>query len=410
MAFPRPGLPIPMVYIRGTIRHICDLDGQINLQSKDSVKMAEPLCEYFGECGGCVSQNVDYETQLENKRRQLANAIESEDITVHHGSEYHYRTRVDMVFHPGGLGFRKKGVWHRIVDIDKCVIANEKINLLVSEVRAEFAGADTFDLRRKSGTFRYAVVRAPREDSSISFVLNADSTRLIDARERIKAFAERCSANNVVVTYVRRDTDVSVSDDYFVIKGGDLLEESYLGRRFLHHVQGFFQNNHEMAEALHRHCRGVFESRDTTGRHLLDLYGGVGTFGIINSDLFESVTVVESFGQAIECAEKNIELNGVKNVKALTLDAKRLKNLELPRPLIVITDPPRSGMHPKTIDQLNVLRPELIVYVSCNIRQLGADLPKFKDYRLKSAALFDLFPQTPHAEAVVELVPSDALP
>ena len=369
--------------------------------------MAEPLCIYFGDCGGCTNQNMDYSLQLENKRRQLLNAIKYEDISVHHGREYFYRTRVDMVFHPSGLGFRKKGDWRRLVDIEKCVISNERINTLLAEVRAAFAGADTFDVRRKCGTFRYAVIRAPQEDSSLSFVLNADSTHLLDAREKITAFAEKSSARNVVVTYVHHDSDLSISEDYFVVKGGDLLEESYLGRRFLHHVQGFFQNNYEMAEALHRYCRDIFKSHDTAGHHLLDLYGGVGTFGIINSDLFDKVSVVESFGQAIECAKKNIELNGVTNVTALALDAMRLKNLDLPKPLMVITDPPRSGMHPKTINQLNVLHPDLIVYVSCNIKQLGADLPKFKDYRIKSAALFDLFPQTPHAEAVLELVPVD---
>jgi len=369
--------------------------------------MAEPLCAYFGRCGGCTAQQTDYAAQLDNKRRQLANAIGCEDIRVVHDREYFYRTRVDMIFHPNGLGFRHKGDWRRIEDIDRCVIANEKINEILAEVRASFSGADTFDIRRKSGTFRYAVIRAPQNDSSLSFVLNSDSTRLMEAREKIVRFAERSSAANIMVTYVPSNTDVSVGEDCFVVKGRDLLEESYLGRRFLHHVQGFFQNNYFMAEKLHEHCRGLLQSHQTAGCHLLDLYGGVGTFGIINADLFESVSVVESFGQAIECAGKNIELNGVDNVRAIVLDAARLKNLELPKPLIVITDPPRSGMHPKTIHQLGVLHPELIIYVSCNVKQLGIDLPKLKDYRLKSAALFDLFPQTPHAEAVVELVPTD---
>jgi 23S rRNA (uracil1939-C5)-methyltransferase len=86
------------------------------------------------------------------------------------------------------------------------------------------------------------------------------------------------------------------------------------------------------------------------------------------------------------------------------LDAMQLKKLDLPDSLFVITDPPRSGMHEKTIEQLKKLRPKVIVYVSCNVVQLGKDLPKFKDYRIRSAALFDLFPQTPHSEAVVELV------
>jgi tRNA (uracil-5-)-methyltransferase len=367
--------------------------------------MAEPLCPYFGDCGGCIAQNVDYPAQLENKRKQLANAIGREEIEVFYGREYFYRTRVDMVFHPGGLGFRRKGVWHKVIDIGKCVIANEKINQLISEVRSFFTAVDAFDLRKKSGTFRYAVIRAPQEDSSISFVLNGNSTHLLEAREKIQEFARSCGAASVVVTYVPAITDVSVSEDYFVVKGTDRLRESYLGHTFQHHVQGFFQNNFHMAEKLHGYVREILRRYDTAGVHLLDLYGGVGTFGIINADLFREVTVVESFPQAIECAERNIAADGVGNVRAVALDASRLKNLKPAGPLYVITDPPRSGMHPKTIHELNLLHPGLIVYVSCNVKQLGADLPKLKGYAIRSAALFDLFPQTPHSEAVLELAP-----
>jgi len=141
--------------------------------------------------------------------------------------------------------------------------------------------------------------------------------------------------------------------------------------------------------------------------NLLDLYGGVGTFGIINSDLFKTVKTVESFEGCVDAAKANIELNGVKNTEAILLDAMHLKKLDLQSPLFVITDPPRSGMHQKTIEQLIVLKPKLIIYISCSIQQLEKELPKFlKHYKLKSAAIFDLFPQTNHMETVVELVRS----
>jgi len=367
--------------------------------------MAEPLCIYFGKCGGCLSQNVDYTVQLENKRRTLAKAAKFEGVEIFHGKEYFYRTRVDMVFHEGGLGFRKKGTWHKIVDIEKCVIANEVINRLIGEIRSFFKNVDYFEPKKNRGTFRYAVIRAPQEDSSVSFVLNADSTHLLAAREQISSFAAETSAANVIVTYVPGNTDISVSNDYFVLKGRDLLRETYLGRTFSYNVQGFFQNNYEMSLRLHQYVRDILARYETGGSHLVDLYGGVGTFGIINSGLFREVTIVESFPQSIESARANIAANMVENVKAVELDAKRLKNLNLRQPLAVITDPPRSGMHPQTIHELKSLKPELIIYVSCNIRQLGVDLEKFADYRVKSAALFDFFPHTPHCEAVVEMVP-----
>jgi tRNA/tmRNA/rRNA uracil-C5-methylase (TrmA/RlmC/RlmD family) len=169
-------------------------------------------------------------------------------------------------------------------------------------------------------------------------------------------------------------------------------------------VQGFFQNNHLMAEKMQAYVHNILRKHDTNEAHLLDLYAGVGTFGIINSSLFKNVTIVESVKECIESAQKNIADNNIPNANPFMIDAMNLKKLTLPAKLFVITDPPRSGMHPKTIDQLKKLRPRVIIYVSCNVQQLGKDLPKFSDYEIRSAALFDLFPQTPHSEAVVELV------
>lgn len=366
--------------------------------------MREPLCPYFGECGGCSSQNIDYPKQLEDKKKTLSTNIGFDEIQVFHGKEYHYRNRMDMIFHPKGLGFREKRKWYSIINIDQCIISNEKLNLLINEVRDFFKSVDSFDVRKHSGTFRYAVIRTPSKDSSISFVLNSDSSRLDEAIEKIKEFSKKTAANNVIVTYVPPKTDVSISDDYFVVKGDDFLKEKYLDKEFVYSVQGFFQNNHEMAEKMQEYCNSLLKEYKTKDSYLLDLYGGVGTFGIINSELFKDVTIVENSKQCIDSALINIKNNKIKNAKAIILDAKSLKKIELKAPLFVINDPPRSGMHPKTIEHLNNIKPEVIIYISCNVTQLGKDIPKFKDYKINSAALFDLFPQTNHSEAIVELV------
>jgi len=366
--------------------------------------MSEPKCPYFGRCGGCTFQHLDYQLQLDNKRKTLENAIHYKDIQAFSGSEYNYRNRMDFVFHRGGVGLRRQGNWKDIVDVERCEISNERLNSLLKELRDFFKSPDHFDVIKKSGTFRYAVVRTPGDDSSISFVLNSESSRLNDAVEKIKEFSNITTANNIIVTYVPADSDVSVSDEFFVVKGKDMLAEKYLGKEFIYSVQGFFQNNTEMVEKMQKYCNDLLAKHDTKNSHLLDLYGGVGTFGIMNSVLFKGTTVVESVKQCIDAANINIKKNGAKNTEATVLDAAKLKNIELPQPLFVITDPPRSGMHPNTIAQLNRLKPRVIIYISCNVIQLGKDIPKFKEYTLKSAALFDLFPQTPHSEAVVELV------
>ena len=379
--------------------------------------MATPICPYFGTCGGCTSQHLNYAVQLENKKKQLVTAIGFGNVAVFSDKEYGYRNRMDFIFHQNGLGFRQKGKWFLIVDIEHCPISDERINILLKEVRTYFKDADTFNIKKHTGTFRYAVIRVADNETSISFVLNEDSTTSGKAIDKIKEFANKSTAGNIIVTYNPAESDVSISEEYFVVKGKDVLEATYLGKTFEYSIQGFFQNNHVMAEKMQKYVNELLKEyaqndkekeeenggAKTINAHLLDLYGGVGTFGIINAELFKSVTIIENVQQCIDAANKNIEKNKITNAKAIVLDAMHLKKLSFPKPLFVITDPPRSGMHPKTIEHLNALEPEIIVYVSCNVQQLAKDVLKFKNYTIKSAALFDLFPQTNHSEAVVEL-------
>ncbi len=368
--------------------------------------MSTPLCPYFRKCGGCSAQHIDYSMQLDNKKNVVKHNTEYEDIKVFSGKEYYYRNRMDFIFHPKGIGLREKDKWYSIIDIEQCAIANERINLIMKEIRqffVEVAEIDAYDLKKQTGTFKQVVIRAPQNDSSISFVLSEKSTRLTEAIDKIKEFSKITTANNVAVTYVLPGSEVSTSINYFIVKGNDFLSETFLGKKFNYSIQGFFQNNSEMAEKMIAYTNNLLKQYNTKDAYLLDVYGGVGTFGIVNSDLFKEATIIESFKGSIDAANKNIELNQIKNTKAFVLDAKQVYKAQLKQPLYVITDPPRSGMEQKAIIRLKELKPEVIIYISCNPKQLGKDLQKFKEFDIKSVAVFDLFPQTPHVEAVVEL-------
>jgi 23S rRNA (uracil-5-)-methyltransferase RumA len=370
--------------------------------------MATPLCPYFKMCNGCTCQHIDYSIQLENKKNVLKHAIEDAvPISVHSDKEYFYRNRMDFLFFENGIGFRQREPTKR-VDVEECVIANETINLLLKELKNFFkAPIDAFDNKKKVGTFRYAVIRAPQntnEESSISFVLNSASAQIKQALEEIKEFAKQTTAKNILITYVIPEEEESISSDYVIIKGKDMLEQEILNKRFNYSVQGFFQNNTMMTEKMQQYVHEILCKYKTKDAFLLDLYAGVGTFGIINAELFKYVTIIEGFQGGIDAAKINIEKNNITNATALCLDATHLRRIKLNKPLYVITDPPRSGMDMKTIQQLIELQPEVIIYISCNVQQLGKDVKKFKKYEIKSAALFDLFPQTNHSEAVVELV------
>ncbi len=369
--------------------------------------MATPLCQYFGTCGGCTAQHIDYTLQIENKRKQLQSMMKTEAVQVFFDKEYGYRNRMDFIFHTKGLGLRKKGQLDSIIPIQHCVIAEKKINQIVQEIEQAFNDCDAFDVRKHSGTFRYAVIRSSPIDSSLSFVLNSNSPRLQEAIEKAKAFAEHCSAQNILISYVPAQSDVSTSSDYFVIKGKDFLQTTFMDKIFSYPIQGFFQNNHHMAEKMQNYVSQLLKQYETKNALLLDLYGGVGTFGIVNAGYFKEVLVIESVKESIDFAQKNIEQNNYTHVKGMVLDAKQISRVSCKKPFFVITDPPRSGMDQKTIRYLNQEKPACIIYISCNPQQMQKDVLKFRNYSVKSVALFDLFPQTPHSEAIVELVLKD---
>lgn len=365
--------------------------------------MVEPQCPYFGVCGGCSTQHLPYEVQLENKRALVQQLLKITEIPVFSDTPYGYRNRMDFVFHPQGLGFRKKGKWHSIVDVASCAISNERLQLLLQELRSFFGEIeiDAFHPKKHTGTFRYAVVRTPGDDASISFILNKDSSRLASALETIHVFARTTSAKRVMVGYVSAQTDMSISEEIIVVKGDAYLTEIICGKQLQFHSQGFFQNNSAMAEKLVAYVRDKLTGRKGT---LLDLYGGVGTFGIACSEGFDEVVIVEEYAGSIECAERNVAENKIPG-RCMVLDAKKIHTIPLSKPLCAIVDPPRSGMHPKAIGGVLYHTPDRIVYVSCNPRQLARELPMFlkQGYEVESCALFDLFPQTNHMEVVVVL-------
>jgi tRNA/tmRNA/rRNA uracil-C5-methylase (TrmA/RlmC/RlmD family) len=327
-----------------------------------------------------------------------------QDVKVFSDEPYHYRNRMDFVFHAKGLGLRAFGRSSEIIDICECVIADAVVNKLLSEVRDYFKGVDYFDLRRKRGTFFSVIIRSSLiGDSALFFILNENSPALMEAFEKIRLFALRSSAKNILVGVGGSDKESCFPEEYEVIKGEEFMVEEFLGKRFCYPIFGFFQNNPIMARKMQEYVQKILECNKTLNASLLDLYGGVGTFGIANADLFHAVTIVESVPASIKMAEQNVLFNNTLNVKRVVLDAQYIKRLSFFGRLFVITDPPRSGMHPKTIAYLNEIKPEVIIYISCNVEQLSKDLMKFHDYEVKSAALFDLFPQTTHSEAVVEL-------
>ena len=361
--------------------------------------MRQPLCHYFGTCAGCDTQHLEYELQLKNKIKSLSSFTDfAEDkIEAFYGRDYNYRNRMDFIFHSEMLGLRSKG--NKIIDIDACPISNEKLNGLLLETRLFFNKIKSSGL--KPNIFLYAVIRTPSADSSITFVVNDNSADKAKAVSLVKDFSKKTNAENVLVGYAANNE--SLTSNFIAVKGNEFLKEKFLGKLFFYHSQGFFQNNSFVAEKMIGYVKSKLKSKKG---HLLDLYGGVGVFGLSAHEFFEKVTMVESSSLSVKCAEKNIGFNKIKNAEAICTDAKNISKLKFSGPLHVITDPPRTGMENIALQKLIDLNPETIIYISCNPLKFRKEFIKFRrnGYKINSVALFDMFPQTNHIEAAIEMV------
>ncbi len=375
--------------------------------------MEKAACRHFGKCGGCSLQHISISEQRKEKARivsehlQRAGTPPGRDIEVVGGSPYGYRTRMDFAVTPTGLALRERGKWHSLVEISECPIANKGVAVLMREVSSwlrENKRISPFNLATQQGTLRYAVIRHARNTASscVSFALNRDSETLAHDLREVISFAEKASAESVVVAYTKPKSDQSVSQDCEIVKGSGLLRETLLGKSFHYHSQGFFQNNPEVFEKL----LSFLLEEVPPGKKLLELYGGAGPIAITLSEKFSSAVTADIEDAAVELAWRNIRNNKAGNCSALKIDASRLGAEEalLDRETTLVADPPRQGLHPRLVRAIREKRPQVIAYVSCNPSSMARDISALREcYGLSKIRVFDMFPQTAHVEAVAIL-------
>jgi len=376
-------------------------------------------CPVFGRCGGCQFQDMRYEMQTEQKKRELLDSLTRaklpapEDIKVFIKEPYYYRNRMDFVISEGGPGFRQKGKFARIVNFEQCAISNNGINAALQGVRGWFeknkGRISVFDVVKRQGCLRYSVIRSSyfTKETSVTFIFNKDYTDdLAGMRQLVFEFADSSDAKNVLIGYVKHNTDQSATPDYEIIKGSDILTERLGPYTYEYHTQGFFQNNPMMLMDMLMYVR---ENTQPGWDVLVDLFGGVGTFGIFLNDKAREILVVDNSKEGIKCAVNNIAAAGIKNALAYEMDAAEMdilgERLRGKRAMFVL-DPPRAGLHKKTVRFIKSVKPAGMIYVSCNPQQLAQDLDVLRDYyTIKDIALFDMFPQTRHMESIAVLTP-----
>ncbi len=352
----------------------------------------EPQCRYFGECGGCMFQNVPYENQLLLKKEYINSIFEgiSSIESVAPSNPYCYRSRMDMVTAFGKKGLRRAGSFRHVVDIESCEIMQKRSDEMYGKVRSLVDKVEDYDYLKHEGYLRYIVLRQARFTGEImvNFVISKPENRFGFA---LYDFMEEVDSSSLILSDGL--ADLNYGNIFQTLKKG-FITETFDGIDYMITPNSFFQSNSEMALQMYRKILSL-----TRGR-TLDLYSGVGSISLFAASAAESVTGVEVIQEAVDVAERNRENNEIENVNFICADAGEFVKENTGRFDTLILDPPRSGMNPKMLKYINSMAPERIVYMSCNPVTCRDDINMLEGYSIDFLEAFDMFPQTPHVETL----------
>lgn len=397
----------------------------------------EPFCSHFGVCGGCKWQCLSYEEQLKYKQKQVFDnltrigKVELPEFRPILGSEKtrFYRNKLEFTFsnkrwlteeevkqdvkydQMNAVGFHIPGAFDKVLAIDKCWLQDDISNQIRNAVR-DYAYAHNFpffDLRTQEGLLRNIMIRTS-STGELMVVLQCKVTDDEGRRkmeEILQFMADSFPQITSLMYVINNKCNDTIGDlDVEVFKGNDHVFEEMEGLRFKVGPKSFYQTNSEQAYNLYKVAR---EFAGLTGNELVyDLYTGTGTIANFVARQARKVVGIEYVPEAIEDAKVNSALNGIDNTLFYAGDMKDILTndfiAEHGRPDVIITDPPRAGMHNDVIDVILVAEPKRIVYVSCNPATQARDLQLLDGkYKVTAVQPVDMFPHTHHVENVVQL-------
>mgnify|MGYP003113169718 FL=1 len=399
-----------------------------------SDKRTEPVCEHFGVCGGCKWQHMGYEHQLHFKQKEVENNLkrignlELPETTPILGSkeQYFYRNKMEFSFSDSrwltqeeinsdieiedrnALGFHIPGMWDKILDIKKCHLQKDPSNAIRLETKnfANKNGLTFFNPRRQEGLLRTLMIRTSSTGEIMVLIQFFEENK--EYRELLLNHLKETFPEITALLYVinSKGNDTIYDQEVICYAGRDHIFEEMEGLQFKINAKSFYQTNSAQANELYKVAR---DFAGLTGEELVyDLYTGTGTIAQFISKNARKVVGVESVPEAIEDAKSNALHNKISNTEFVVGDMKNVFNNafieEHGRPDVIITDPPRDGMHKQVVEQLLQVAPPKIVYVSCNSATQARDLALMKEkYKVTKVQPVDMFPQTHHVENVVLL-------
>ena len=401
---------------------------------KQSEKRTQPVCEHFEHCGGCKWQHMKYKDQLFYKEKEVVDHLtrighlELPEITPILGAEkqYFYRNKMEFSFsnsrwltleeinsdveieNKNALGFHIAGMWDKILDVNKCHLQEDPSNAIRNSIKTFALKNDLsfFNPREQSGLLRTMMLRIV-STGEIMLVLQFFEDDAAKRELLMNFIAEKfpkITSLQYIINQKRNDT---IYDQEIVLfKGRDHIFETMEGLQFKINAKSFYQTNSTQAYELYKITRNF---ADLTGTETVyDLYTGTGTIAQFVAKQAKKVIGIESVPEAIIDAKNNAKNNDIENVDFFVGDMAKIFTDEFiaknGSPDVIITDPPRDGMHKNVIEQLLKIGADRIVYVSCNSATQARDLALLNDkYKIVKTQAVDMFPQTHHVENVVLL-------
>ena len=427
-------VPGDVVDVQTTKKRKAYFEGKAIKFHSFSDKRVNPVCQHFGVCGGCKWQDMGYEHQLFYKQKEVENNLirighlDLPELTPILGSkeQYFYRNKMEFSFSDSrwltlneiqsddqiedknALGFHIPGMWDKILDIKKCHLQKDPSNAIRLETK-KFAidnGLTFFNPRNQYGMLRTLMIRTSSNGEImvlIQFFENDEDKRELLLNHLSITFPEITSLLYVINP---KQNDTIYDQEIICFAGRDHIFEEMEGLKFKINAKSFYQTNSEQAYELYKITRNF---ADLKGDELVyDLYTGTGTIAQFVSKKAKKVVGIESVPEAILDAKANAVRNNINNVDFYVGDMKNVFNEQFIAqngvPDVIITDPPRDGMHKDVVQQILKIAPNKVVYVSCNSATQARDLEMMKEkYVITKVQPVDMFPQTHHVENVVLL-------
>ena len=395
---------------------------------KDSTNQVNPVCEHFKWCGGCTTQQLDYQKQLYYKQKQVSdilNKIGGEknlDINTIIGCEntFFYRNKMEYTFsgipwYIGDesyddviIGLHVPKRFDKILNINKCHINHEVFNDIL-EISKEVTVKEKmipYHVRKHTGFLRFLVIRIGIHTNEVMVNLVTAGYKPKIIKPLVDAIVDGIPNIKSIVNTINNQKSNIASGTSKLFYGDEYINEKIGEYTFKISANSFFQTNSYQVKTLYDY---IIKTADFKKSDIVyDLYCGTGTIGIYVSSFVKKVYGIEIVKDAIEDAKFNAKKNNIRNISFYDSDIKDFftnENSKIDKPNTIIVDPPRPGLHPDVVKDIITLSPSKIVYVSCNPSTQARDVKIFSEdsYKISDIQPIDMFPHTPHIECIITL-------